>query len=101
MALIATVSELGELVAQMMLQLETLMKELRIVQDDFQLICWDIVSEPSTPGAFVMKEGRDLSAEEIRQSREGARAETTPAARGRDAALPSREDPDCGGKRPL
>ena len=39
----------------------------QIVQDDFQLICWDIVSEPSTPGAFVMKEGRDLSAEEIRQ----------------------------------
>ncbi len=39
----------------------------QVVQDDFQLICWDIVSEPSTPGAFVMKEGRDLSAEEIRQ----------------------------------
>ena len=37
------------------------------VQPDFQLICWDIVSEPSTPGAFVMKEGRDLSPEEILQ----------------------------------
>ena len=24
-----------------------------IVQDDFQLICFDIVSEPSTPGAFI------------------------------------------------
>ena len=28
-----------------------------VVQDDFQLICWDFVSEPSTPGAFMMKEG--------------------------------------------
>ena len=41
----------------------------QIVQDDFQLICWDIVSEPSTPGAFVMKEGRDLTAQEIEQVR--------------------------------
>ena len=24
-----------------------------IVQEDFQLICFDIVSEPSTPGAFI------------------------------------------------
>jgi hypothetical protein len=39
----------------------------QLVQDDFQLICWDIVSEPSTPGAFIMKEGRDLSADEIAQ----------------------------------
>ena len=37
------------------------------VQADFQLICWDIVSEPSTPGAFVMKEARDLTAQEIQQ----------------------------------
>ena len=29
-----------------------------VVQDDFQLICWDFVSEPSTPGAFMMREGR-------------------------------------------
>ena len=28
-----------------------------VVQDDFQLICWDFVSEPSTPGAFMMREG--------------------------------------------
>jgi hypothetical protein len=26
------------------------------VQDDFQLICFDMVSEPSTPGAFMLKE---------------------------------------------
>ena len=31
--------------------------EYQVVQDDFQLICWDFVSEPSTPGAFVMREG--------------------------------------------
>ena len=32
-----------------------------VVQDDFQLICWDFVSEPSTPGAFMMREGKDFS----------------------------------------
>lgn len=29
-----------------------------IVQEDLQLICWDFVSEPSTPGAFMMTEGK-------------------------------------------
>ena len=24
-----------------------------IVGDDFELICWDIVSDPSTPGAYI------------------------------------------------
>tara|TARA_B100000131_G_scaffold110724_2_gene107719 strand:- start:6420 stop:7031 length:612 start_codon:yes stop_codon:yes gene_type:complete len=38
-----------------------------IVQDDFQLICWDFVSEPSTPGAFVMREGRDFSDSDLRR----------------------------------
>lgn len=38
-----------------------------IVQDDFQLICWDMVSEPSTPGAFMMKEGRSVSQNEIKK----------------------------------
>tara|TARA_Y100000593_G_C4267766_1_gene315723 strand:+ start:377 stop:988 length:612 start_codon:yes stop_codon:yes gene_type:complete len=37
----------------------------QVVQDDFQLICWDYVSEPSTPGAFMMKEGREISQGEI------------------------------------
>jgi hypothetical protein len=31
-----------------------------IVQDDFELVCFDIVSEPSTPGAFMMREAKDL-----------------------------------------
>jgi len=32
----------------------------QVVQDDFQLICFDMVSEPSTPGAFMLKEHRVL-----------------------------------------
>jgi len=32
-----------------------------IVGDDFELICWDIVSDPSTPGAYIGK------AEELQQ----------------------------------
>ena len=30
-----------------------------IVQEDFQLICFDFVSEPSTPNAFMMREAKD------------------------------------------
>lgn len=33
----------------------------QIVGDDFELICWDVVSDPSTPGAYVGK------AEELQQ----------------------------------
>ena len=40
--------------------------DTQVVQDDFQLICWDFVSEPSTPGAFMVSEGRDLSEAEIK-----------------------------------
>lgn len=38
-----------------------------VVQDDFQLICWDYVSEPSTPGAFMMREGREISERDLRK----------------------------------
>ncbi len=31
-----------------------------IVEDDFQLICFDFVSEPSTPNAFMMKEAKEF-----------------------------------------
>jgi len=41
--------------------------EYQVVQDDFQLICWDFVSEPSTPGAFMMREGREISPKELKQ----------------------------------
>jgi hypothetical protein len=30
-----------------------------MVQDDFQLVCFDFVSEPSTTGAFMIKENKD------------------------------------------
>ena len=32
----------------------------QVEQDDFQLICFDMVSEPSTPGAFMLKEHKVL-----------------------------------------
>tara|TARA_Y100000310_G_scaffold123960_1_gene122707 strand:+ start:1942 stop:2556 length:615 start_codon:yes stop_codon:yes gene_type:complete len=34
--------------------------QAQVVQDDFQLICFDMVSEPSTPGAFMLREGKDI-----------------------------------------
>jgi len=42
--------------------------EYYVVQDDFQLICWDFVSEPSTPGAFMIPEGKIIeNANELRK----------------------------------
>ncbi len=32
-----------------------------MVEDDFQLICFDMVSDPSTPGAFMMSEAKQPS----------------------------------------
>ena len=40
----------------------------QIVQDDFQLICFDMVSEPSTPGAFMLREGKVVSQEDLDKS---------------------------------
>ena len=31
-----------------------------IVEDDFQLICFDMVSEPSTPGAYMLNENKTV-----------------------------------------
>ena len=31
-----------------------------LVEDDFQLICFDFVSEPSTTGAFMMSEAKNV-----------------------------------------
>jgi len=42
----------------------------QIVQEDFQLICWDFVGKPSTPGAFMMREGRELTLEEQKKFRD-------------------------------
>ena len=41
--------------------------EHQVVQDDFQLICWDFVSEPSTPGAFMMREGKEISEKDLKR----------------------------------
>ena len=35
------------------------------VQEDFQLICFDFVSEPSTPEAFMVREAKDLDISQI------------------------------------
>ncbi len=37
----------------------------QIVQEDFQLICFDMVSEPSTPGAFLMSEGKNVNRSDL------------------------------------
>ena len=37
----------------------------QIVQEDFQLICFDMVSEPSTPGAFMMNEGKEVNRRDL------------------------------------
>lgn len=34
-----------------------------IVQDDLHFICWDFVSEPSTPGAWMMRESKEYGPE--------------------------------------
>ena len=33
--------------------------DITLVEDDFQLICFDLVSEASTPGAYLIKEGKE------------------------------------------
>jgi len=42
--------------------------DVQIVQDDFQLICWDFVAEPSTPGAFMMAEGKRVDPKSLNQT---------------------------------
>jgi len=37
----------------------------QVVQEDFQLICFDMVSEPSTPGAFMLKEGKNVNKKDL------------------------------------
>ena len=40
--------------------------DYHVVQDDFQLICWDYVSEPSTPGAFMLPEGKRINSNDLK-----------------------------------
>ncbi len=41
--------------------------ETQEVQDDFELLCWDFVSTPSTPGAYVhpIKEGLEFTSNKV------------------------------------
>jgi len=39
--------------------------DTQVVQDDFQLICFDMVSEPSTPGAFMLREGKEIDRRDL------------------------------------
>lgn len=43
-----------------------------IVGEDFELVCWDVVSAPSTPGAYI-----DSSSENLKQYKEGVEHNTT------------------------
>jgi len=43
----------------------------QIVQDDFEIICWDVVTAPSTPGSWIFK-----SKEEARPFVEGTEVKT-------------------------
>jgi hypothetical protein len=38
---------------------------VQVVQDDLQLICFDAVSEPSAPGAYLMREGTEKELQQI------------------------------------
>lgn len=38
-----------------------------VVGDDYQLICWDVVSEPSTPAAFIIPEGKRIDSNELKK----------------------------------
>lgn len=38
-----------------------------IVGEDLHFICWDFVSEPSTPGAWMMKEGKEYTRSELKK----------------------------------
>ena len=43
-----------------------------IVQEDFQLICFDIVSEPSTPNAYVYKDNKSDVSTRLREVKENS-----------------------------
>lgn len=43
-------------------------RDFDVVQDDFQLICWDFVSEPSTSNAFMMRESKENFGKHLNKS---------------------------------
>ena len=42
--------------------------DTQVVQEDFQLICFDMVSEPSTPGAYMLREGKFVSDADVKKA---------------------------------
>lgn len=42
-------------------------KEGDIVGEDLHIICWDFVSEPSTHGAWMLKEGKEYTRQELKK----------------------------------
>jgi hypothetical protein len=44
---------------------ETNFEGYDVVQPDFQIICWDLVSEPSTSGAYLYSEGKMVEAPKL------------------------------------
>ena len=51
---------------------------MNVVQDDFELICWDIVPSPSTPGSYLYKDAKDFKAydEVLKEPNEIAESDT-------------------------
>ncbi len=48
-----------------------------VVEDDFQLICFDMVSEPSTPGAFMSRPGMATASPTITMAENTTKQPTT------------------------
>jgi len=46
---------------------ENIAEQTVTVQDDFELLCWDFVSTPSTHGAFMEVKNRDLQESKVKQ----------------------------------
>lgn len=40
-------------------------ESLDVVQPDYQIICFDMVSEPSTPGAYLFAEGKNFGVDDM------------------------------------
>jgi hypothetical protein len=41
-----------------------------VVQDDFELVCWDIVTNPSTPGSYIFTSKEDYQANKMLENTE-------------------------------
>jgi len=52
-----------------------------VVQDDFELICWDIVTSPSTPGSWISTSEKDLTSfmESTKENKDNLISENNPS----------------------